>query len=832
MDPKPSSPNRPDQSPKVDDPLTVVSLRDSSRTLDRGRPVTASEESWSGSSIGQMVREIRALREAGDAKSETERVTGELSALLRVPSPIVQRLATRVLTKLGANSIPALTPLLHDPEVAVRVAACKALGSVGKVADSEGQALAIRLLGRVIRGGDPLVVRAGAIGLRVVGTPEAYDRALQIAAQIPVEQSYQLLGELGVTGASQLWPRTVQLLLERGVPLQSLTTELPALLAGIISPHWVAANLETGLAQSLGRRFGFIDETPIQQHEITVCQTLLRRIGICTTAMTAVALAEPTSELECLLDRWSKRKDEFAWSLLPIDVQGNRSCPLPLLGDDVRATVDQDILFAALREVDLTNLQIKGERSPFDSLAAAPIAGRFFFLSQAAFRTVYLRSYLESAKEIVGVEHEEGMHPLLPEIILALARTDTETRLHEWEEAYNSLTSYFRGRALIGAGPIATGVSEADRLNLDEPQERPWDDERQSSFRRPIDPVSRFAVLAPERIAAYESKLAGLRSTPEWAELLPGPRSVLALAAFGEEVDPSPEQRAREFLRREGSSDHLPSIGIEVQSAGIPAHLRYGWKAAFEYFGIPSRRRPEFQSVVEGSFRPSRSAFVQSEGLRLIRGVAFPNDQELAVHVSIGVDLGEEARFLALPLLLLNRAPIERTQDPERWEAGLRNLLSKGLLCRDGNCEVLTRTNSNKPIRSEIRIAPLGSGSSATSEQETLETIQLAAFAAHTAILADAGSPVDDRIVQCWHTFRSEVQSIVAGSPLPLTDFLNMNWYASTGDSSDLELFRRLPTVKLLVQLFSHSLENPEGRRVLESQFGEALRKLRIALTS
>jgi hypothetical protein len=145
---------------------------------------------------------------------------------------------------------------------------------------------------------------------------------------------------------------------------------------------------------------------------------------------------------------------------------------------------------------------------------------------------------------------------------------------------------------------------------------------------------------------------------------------------------------------------------------------------------------------------------------------------------------------------------------------------------------VLTRTNSNKPIRSEIRIAPLGSGSSATSEQETLETIQLAAFAAHTAILADAGSPVDDRIVQCWHTFRSEVQSIVAGSPLPLTDFLNMNWYASTGDSSDLELFRRLPTVKLLVQLFSHSLENPEGRRVLESQFGEALRKLRIALTS
>src|SRR5262249_15820300 len=125
---------------------------------------------------------------------------------------------------------------------------------------------------------------------------------------------------------------------------------------------------------------------------------------------------------------------------------------------------------------------------------------------------------------------------------------------------------------------------------------------------------------------------------------------------------------------------------------------------------IPSPRRPEFYGIVEAAYRPAFSAetLVFAVGL-LDRLGLFEEDEDSdvsALHLSIEGDLGEEAKWIALPLARYGKRRGKHT--PEQTYETLRRIMSKGLIHRNPkNQHAGAGRKMTSEVHTEIRTARL-----------------------------------------------------------------------------------------------------------------------------
>ena len=226
------------------------------------------------------------------------------------------------------------------------------------------------------------------------------------------------------------------------------------------------------------------------------------------------------------------------------------------------------------------------------------------------------------------------------------------------------------------------------------------------------------------------------------------------------------------------------------------------FKTALEYFGIPSPRRPEFGATVEAAFKPARTARAYTIALPLIWKLGIHKKYELACsfHISIGEDLGPEAKYIAIALRFFGIAEKKTQGGLAQWT----RVMSKGLIHRNEASQPVADGETTPVIHTEIRVTKLQNseeGKLLPNYEEFLPAMMwlAAALRAHNKQQKSlAVSSMEEQLAQIWNHYRNQVQALQSQYGVQILG--EADWFEATGDPHDVELLQRLGIIKALQQ--------------------------------
>lgn len=525
---------------------------------------------------------------------------------------------------------------------------------------------------------------------------------------------------------------------------------LPAI-GWLITPTWLAGvrDEEAALARRLAEAFGYCDGEP--------------------TSAVWERLAEGWSfasrEAAERLEERAEERQRLARALVPTGLATSAGRTTGDAGDSVW----QAILIAAARDADRLNLQEYVERSPFDPRAlASPQIVAAMHAPVGYLRRILIEEPMKEAERLrVGPTD-------LAEFLVDSARVRLETM--EECRAELEMATLAKWRARDHLGPRAA------RLRIEQ-----------------------FPILSDDDAPELKSVVLGQRVPMRLSRRgSPGMESICRMAIQAGLSDLSPVLGELE----EACRTTFPTIGIELQVPGVDRDTALCWKQMLRSLGVPSPRRPEYFQTVEASFRPAWGIPALALGpLLLLKLGLIARPAEMALHVSVGGDLGDGANDLAFLLYFLGMG-----QQRRPWPSGMTWVLSKGLVHFASDVETL---GPPVPGRTEIRVLrclAVERDGCLKLDAEYLQ--QLAA----TSLLAAAMQ--SDRLelkAACDH-LRQGLAALVEQLPESFRRLREANFYDSTGDGSDAEWLESLPIVRCLSRV-REALQTPGLRERVEAGF-------------
>ena len=526
---------------------------------------------------------------------------------------------------------------------------------------------------------------------------------------------------------------------------------LKALLPSIgwlVTAEWLARTREEdpALAVRLARSFGYLDGEPTPD-----AWELFAEGWSFVPAELAARIAESTE------DRRRLTRTLVPTALATSDAGIVAEAEDPLW----RAT-----LMAAVRDADRSNLQESLDRSPFDPrVIASPQIAVAMHAPAGYLNRVFIEEPLEEARRLhVGPAE-------LAEFLVDSARVALETLEEPKAELQMATLAKWRARARLGT--------------------------RSHHLR-----IERFPILTDDDAPDLKSVVLGRRAPMRLARKgSPGMESICRIAIQAG----LPDLSATLGEIEDSWGQLFPTTGMELQVPSVDRETALCWKQALRSLGVPSPRRPEYFQTVEASFRPARAISTLVLGPLLLPKLGLISEPvEMALHLSIGGDLGDDANDLAF---LLNFIAMGRTR--RAWPTGMKWVLSKGLVHFHPEAEPLGLTGSG---RTELRILRCMAAPSGGRLKLNAAFIDQAVAA---TLLATAMLSNDEELTAIREQFRSELTQLVETLPESFREVRESNFYDSTGDGSDPEWLGSLPIVRTLSRV-RESFRTPGIREQVE----------------
>lgn len=259
----------------------------------------------------------------------------------------------------------------------------------------------------------------------------------------------------------------------------------------------------------------------------------------------------------------------------------------------------------------------------------------------------------------------------------------------------------------------------------------------------------------------------------------------------------------------------FPACGIELQLmlSSRREQESLAWKQTLRALGIPSPRRPDYRSMVEVSFPPSRSYLPQVlVTLLLDRLGLFIEPADLALHQSFSGDLGCEVRYLLFAQQFLT--------EPRVRSGALRlaRLMSKGFAHLNHDAIPLDGI-VHGGVRTELRSYRFGYRGA--SEAEPLQR-QFIDDIIETSLLIAAKVSLEPALREVWDSYCRGVTEIAMRYPPVVSELLQADWYECTGEPRDEEFVLRLPIVQAWVAVRQWTREHGT-----EGELRQTFRELR-----
>lgn len=302
-----------------------------------------------------------------------------------------------------------------------------------------------------------------------------------------------------------------------------------------------------------------------------------------------------------------------------------------------------------------------------------------------------------------------------------------------------------------------------------------------------------------------------------------------AAASLFEYCEQGPSQQ-RFYEIEQHQREFLTSIGCEIQVpfSSVREKETLPWKVALRTFGIPSPYRPEYDKIVEGSFAPSWSYIVPIASiLGLSRLGLFKEQQNVALHISLGTELGEKVKYLLFPQQFIT------TVLQGRYTS---QLLSKGFACLHKDAYSPHQAGMTpsylgiKPegielVRTEIRSFRIPSQSllTCTGEEGFIEDI----IANH--LLASAAVSPREVQSEIWRNYCKEIEDQVTELPEILQSMFHTNWYEATGEPYDKNVMSLLPTFRRVSEGVQYAITSRTFTD-LQERFTSVRRKFALGL--
>lgn len=506
----------------------------------------------------------------------------------------------------------------------------------------------------------------------------------------------------------------------------------PPILGVLIDPGWLAAEYP-GDPRQIGRLIEACGYSDAPVTEVTL--DLLRR-GFMYVSRDMIAAPAPETDRERIL--------ELCWQLLPEQLEMSRGDVAGVSLEDPR---DQALFMAAAREADRANLEEWKARDPF------------------SYRS------LESPR-VVACSHAHApfVRRQLIELPLQLAEELGVPATH-------------RGQFLVEHGRCFLETDEETRTEYELFLRCRWSRDETTCDNAGPKPDSRFPVRDEADFpVAHCSVLREFDRPPDDPGLSAGANSIRNVAEY------LGRRHLSDWLlsRETGWRDFLPPIGCELQVPLIERNRSLAWKQALRSLGIPSPRRPEYRSMVEAAFPPSISFHAQALGPLLLHRLGLmPRPQDMALHISIQGDLGDEVRYLAFPSLFIR--PSVRMRNRPEWT--MTRVMSKGLV--NINEDVVTcRDDQPATVRTEIRVFRCFVDEADSGLEVPLGYVD---DIVSTHLLAAAMLSADPDFRGIINDYRAAVESAVSGLPAAFAELLHANYFESTGDPRDAGLLEFLP---------------------------------------
>lgn len=522
---------------------------------------------------------------------------------------------------------------------------------------------------------------------------------------------------------------------------------------------------------------------------------LIRECGYCDDPVTPEVLDLLALGLSCVVpemsatgpaDKWLERLRTLTWRLLPESDDTTRRDVQPV---NLQDPIDTALFLSAVRETD---------RRMFTEHQAMPPQGRF---TQSEPAPVCFHAPARHARrlfltEAFGLAHELGLADAdLPSFIVDHARVALETVPETRIAADRNLRTKW---LLHRAWPTPSAPVPATHGTR-----------RPSRFAPVIKPVPPHRLVIGEFVPA-----------PPDPKLSPGAQSICHLAAIAG-LDSEGLADWLEACERRWSR-HVTPIGIELQIPKVDPNIFGGWKDALPFVGIPSPDRPEFGGMVEAAFRPAKSfhAMLLAPVLLHRLGLISPSEpQDIALHISLQGDLGDQSRYLAFPQLFIH--PSQRLKN--RPDAAMTRVMSKGLIHCNRDIECLDPdagfVESSANVRTEFRMFRVFSDEHdartaiSSSYVEDLVATQLIGSAMVStcqscrSLVADYGRQIEDQVTQLPDVFAL---------------LLHGNFHESTGDPHDELLMQQLPIIRAWSDVRHHVREHNQ-----QTELDQTFRDLR-----
>ena len=582
---------------------------------------------------------------------------------------------------------------------------------------------------------------------------------------------------------------------------------------------------------------------------------ILEAVGLVSQALLDTYLSAGSgneSQLAC----WRDRVQEIANYLLPDGLTEKQAIDPVLLSDDQDGAVSRHLLFAGLRLADDGNFDAKLAQSPFQEKGLSQMAGAFVVKSITMFDEHYFPKALRAASAFFGADESSGglKSVLLPYIVLDHTLIDSETRTEESLEA----KFLFEGRwkslvQLLEVSGLKLRVRDEFRVALDDGEileaELVDSTALTSLVERLRSPdnhhLQRFGLLDVGIVLRTDEFMTFAVGREGWAELSSGAQSALKLIAYdlvqsGADVE---DGWLKEFEAIQAEEvkfrELLPSLGIEIQSTNVSGDKTFAWKEALAYFNIPSPRRPEFLDVVEVALRPVYSPRACLRAICILHAWGLHENYQRgsALHYSIGGDLGEAAKFLAIGLRSFVTEKPDRPMGQDEWYRSMRRVMSKGLVHRNPD-SVAARAGEVAPdCHTEMRVLRLQNDADERAQLDRAYEVfipggQLLATAAFAeqGLVPDGGLAAE--LAAVWRIYRANVERLFSEPKFRHKALLEADWYEATGDPDDIGLLKKLSIVEAAVAVREHFHEHPGlGRELRERTntiFVEAIDELQL----
>jgi hypothetical protein len=622
----------------------------------------------------------------------------------------------------------------------------------------------------------------------------------------------------------------------------------------LVTPAWVAKHLKDKKALEVARKFGYVDAaiyrelngSPGKEHLRAVGE-VVSSIGLATRNLIDDYIAEETEARPALLETWGRRVSVLSRMTLSEGMSETRALPFIAIGDSPIARIDQDLLFAALRRLEPSDVEARATANPFDLKAEKKQRdGNFHYIDTEAFYKE-LQAFIAKARIVSGASRgsESVAMVLLPYVVADYLSVPGETRSEEMtEEAIKFFARWrFAARALESDGrtmsirPEFRGLLGAETCKLSDANATGRFLASVISLRH--ESAWHLALLDPAAVKATDELIGWAGGIPGWGELSYGARGALKLYAYDLYASGKPEADVKALWRREldvivseeaAAKDVLPSEGIEIQSTSVPPDKAYAFKKALDYFGIPSPRRLVFGSTVEASFPPARSSRPFELAIPILHRMGLHENYRhgSAFHISLNGDLGPDAKYIAMALDSFKNEE-RRPSDAAARHSRLTHVMSKGLIHLNRANQAVAPTEEASGVHTEIRTMSLQNtqkpergpdgkieftGELEGAYRDVLPAAQLlaAALIADNKAKEGAVSETQARAAELWREYREKVGTLYGEEKYHVSKLLEADWYEATGDPDDAGLVAKLNIIKCQDEIVAYRAAHPEAK--------------------